>query len=153
SKVYRLYEAGNSISFRGDFAHDAPRAVTRAEKIPSGPVEVRWTMGRNRPSDFIFTTWVDPVLISDRVVGVLKAGELSGWQPYPIDLFGKDGARITGYQGLAVHGRCGPIDNSLSVKIQKIYPGGIFPMWRGLFFDQTTWDGSDLFMSANGAGW
>ncbi|HEY8241357.1 MAG TPA: DUF1629 domain-containing protein, partial [Kiritimatiellia bacterium] len=92
---------------------------------------------------------VAPVVISVRVVDALKAGRFSGWETYPIDLFGKDGSRISGYHGLAVIGRCGLIDNSRSVKIQKIYPGGVFPAWRGLYFDPETWDGSDLFMLAN----
>src|SRR5262245_41585263 len=115
SKVYML-EEGDDHAFRGEISFDSSResrAITRAEKTPPGPVEVRWRMERSRPSDLIFTTWADPVIISDRVIGILKASDLSGWQTYPLDLFGKDGARISGYQGLAVHGRCGPIDNSL----------------------------------------
>ena len=110
-------------------------------------------MGRKKPSDIINTTLAIPVLVSDRVVGILKAGQFSGWRTYPINLFAKDGARIPGYHGLAVHGRCGPIDNSRAVKLQAIYPGGVFPTWRGLFFDPATWDGSDLFMPAGEVGW
>lgn len=78
---------------------------------------------------------------------------LSGWRTYPIDLFGKDGLRIPGHQGLAVHGRCGPIDDNRSVKFHEIYPGGVFPAWRGLYFDPASRDGSDLFMPAGEAGW
>ncbi len=153
SRVYYLDEGRDRIAFRGRISLDDSRAVTRAEYTPPGPVEVRWEMGRKRPSDIVYTTSVDPVLISDRIVGILKASELSGWKTYPVDLFGKDGHQISGYQGLAVHGRCGPIDNSQSVRIDKIYPGGIFPRWRGLYFDPMTWDGSDLFMPTDSSGW
>ncbi len=154
SSIYVLNEAGNSIAFRGEFFMSGGDewAVTRAEKSP-GPVVVRHAMGRTRPSDIIHTTLVAPLLISDRVVSILKAGGFSGWRTYPIDLFGKDGIRIPNYQGLAVHGRCGPIDESRAVRLDKIYPAGIRPAWYGLYFDPATWDGSDVFMTSSQKGW
>jgi hypothetical protein len=39
-----------------------------------------------------------------------------------------------------------PIDLSKSQKLDKIYPGGVFPIRIGLRFDPDTWDGSSLFM-------
>ncbi|MBN1206565.1 MAG: hypothetical protein JXB05_16885 [Myxococcaceae bacterium] len=36
----------------------------------------------------------------------------------------------------------------MSVEVPRIYPGGIFPVWKGLFFDPASWDGSDFFMPA-----
>lgn len=152
SRIYSL-DAGSYVTFRGDIALDDQFTVTRAEQTPPGPVEVRWRMGRTKPSDIIHTTWVTPLLVSDRVVRILEAGQFSGWRTYPVNLFGKDGARIPGYHGFAVHGRCGAIDDSQSVKFQAIYPGGVFPRWRGLFFDPATWDGSDVFMPAGEVGW
>lgn len=156
SKIYELGE-GSFKTFRGELSseedHDDCFRVLRAEKTPSRPVEVRYAMGRSKPSDFVYTTSAYPTLISDRVLGILKGEGFTGWQTYPIRLFGKDGARIPGYHGLAVHGRCGPIDESRSVKLGKIYPGGAFPEWYGLFFDPATWDGSDLFMTASEKAW
>jgi hypothetical protein len=152
SGAYVLEEGDDGNAFRGRISLDDPRAVTRAERAPTEHAEVRWAMGRGQPSDIIYTTSVEPVLISDRVVDILKANELSGWRTYSIELFGQDGVRIPGYQGLAVHGRCGPIDDSRAVQFQAIYPGGIFPVWRGLFFDPETWDGSDLFMPSDNWG-
>ncbi|HEY8207038.1 MAG TPA: hypothetical protein VIG99_06145, partial [Myxococcaceae bacterium] len=110
-------------------------------------------MGRSKPSDFIYTTLATPIIISDRVVGILKDGGFSGWRTYPIELLGKGGNRIPGYHGLAVHGRCGPIDESRAVKLDQIMPGGVFPAWYGLFFDSETWDGSDLFMTSSAKAW
>lgn len=110
-------------------------------------------MGRSKPSDFIYTTSAHPTLISDRVLGILKREGFTGWRTYPIRLFGKNGARISGYHGLAIHGRCGPLDDSRSVKRDTVYPGGVFPEWYGLFFDPTTWDGSDLFMTSSPQTW
>jgi hypothetical protein len=154
SSVYALGEHGGSRAFRGkiplSLVGDA-LDITRAEKS-SAPVEVRWAMRGESPKDFVRTTSVWPILVSERVVGILRDSGLTGWQTYPIELFGKVGERIPGYHGLAVSGRCGPIDDDLSVKFPKIMPGGVFPYWRGLYFDPTTWDGSDLFMPS-GSGW
>jgi uncharacterized protein DUF1629 len=154
SNIYELGE-GSFKTFRGDISmsRDDAWRVLRAEKSPPGPVEVRYAMGRSKPSDLLFTTLATPVLISARVLGILQAEGFTGWQTYPLHVFGKDGAPIPGYHGLAVHGRCGPIDESRSVKLDKIYPGGVFPKWYGLFFDPATWDGSDLFMTAGPHAW
>ncbi|HEY8209782.1 MAG TPA: hypothetical protein VIG99_19980 [Myxococcaceae bacterium] len=153
SNIYVLEDTGNSVAFRGKISLDDQFVVTRAEETPTGPVEVRWAMGRKKPSDIIHTTYVTPLLISDRVASILEGGEHSGWQTYPVELSGKDGLRIPGYRGFAVSGRCGPIDESRCVRLDKIYPGGVFPAWYGMYFDPATWDGSDLFMPSGRVGW
>lgn len=155
SNTYVL-ETGSWNVFLGEISDeddDDAVEVRRAEKLPPKPVKVRYAMGRSKPSDFIHTTNVHPILISDRVLGILKGEGFTGWQTYPVRVFGKDGARIPGYHGLAVHGRCGPLDDSRSVKRDTVYPGGVFPEWYGLFFDPATWDGSDLFMTASDQTW
>ncbi|MCC6215312.1 MAG: hypothetical protein IT376_10610 [Polyangiaceae bacterium] len=152
--MYWLHESGGSRAFRGSISLSVEDAfaTTRADKRP-GRVEVRWAMGAKVPVDMIRATIVAPVIVSDLVVDVLKTREFTGWETYPIELFGHDGIPIHGYQGLAVRGRCGPIDDSRSMKFDKIMPGGVFPWWRGLYFDPATWDGSDLFMPAGNVGW
>jgi hypothetical protein len=92
---------------------------------------------------------VDP----GRGAGCLKGEGFTGWRTYPVHLYAKDGARIPGYHGLAIHGRCGPLDDSRSVQLDTIYPGGVFPKWYGLYFDEETWDGSDLFMTSSEQAW
>jgi hypothetical protein len=153
SKVYWLHEPGGSRAFRGDIplSVDDAFAVTRAEKMV-GHVEVRWTMGRAVPSDVIWATIAAPVILSDRAIGILRGGEFSGWLTYPVELLGKDGMPIPNYHGLAVRGRCGPIEQSRSTKIDRIYPGGIFPVLKGMYFDPLTWDGSDVFMPSSNVG-
>jgi hypothetical protein len=151
SSVYSLGERSYN-TFRGELSSeddDDCYRVLRAEKTPPGPVEVRYAMGRSQPSDFIFTTSAHPKIISDRVLGILKGEGFTGWRTYPVHLYDKGGARIPGYHGLAIHGRCGPIDESKSVKLPKIYPARVSSEWYGLFFDPATWDGSDLFMTSS----
>jgi hypothetical protein len=117
-------------------------------------LEFRFDAG-NLPADFIWTHFTDLVAVSDRVVALLSHRELKGWRTYPVKVFGKDGAEIGGYSGLAIAGRCGPIDLSRSPRVQLSarVPGGRMP-WRrkGLFFEPATWDGSDLFLPS-GSGW
>lgn len=116
----------------------------------------RWSMGARQPVDVIWTGIAAPVLISDRVVNLLSRARAGGWNTYEVALHGKGGEAIGGYHGyhgLSVHGRCGEIDNSRSVEVPKVYPAGVFPVWRGLYFDPETWDGSELFMSAGSEGW
>lgn len=110
-------------------------------------------MGGNNPPDIIRATIATTVIVADRIVDILKLQNFSGWETYGIELIGKDGEVIPGYQGLAVHGRCGPIENDRSVKFDKIMPGGIYPWWRGLYFDPASWDGSHVFMPSGRAGW
>ena len=154
SDVHVLEEPENNRAFRGRILLSVADAfaVTRAEK-PTGCVEVRWAMGGSLPLDIIRTTIAPPVIVSDRVIEILEAGKFSGWKTYPVELYRKDDISIRGYHGLAVCGRCGPIDDSRSVKFDKIMPGGVFAWWRGLYFDPATWDGSDLFMPAGNIGW
>lgn len=108
-------------------------------------------MGRKVPLDIIYTTIAAPIIVADRVVEVLDSAGFTGWQTYPVELFGKDSTSIPGFQGLAVHGRCGPIENHRSNRFDKLMPGGVFPWWRGLYFEQETWDGSDIFMPSGRA--
>ena len=42
--------------------------------------------------------------------GIAVAQDFTGWRTYDIELFGRDGVPIPGYHGLAIHGRCGPMD-------------------------------------------
>jgi len=154
SRIHLLQEPGNSRAFRGEISCTVEEAfaITRGSK-PSGPIVVRWARGGKSPSDVVRTTTVAPFIVSERVIDVLERYKFLGWQNYHVELIGPDGARIPGYRGLAVTGRCGPINNSLSVKFPKIMPGGVFPWWRGLYFDPKTWDGSDLFMPEGKSAW
>ena len=150
-----LGEPGNSRAFRVDLELSTEQAfaLTREELRSEKPVIARWSMGARQPVDVIWTGIAAPVLISDRVVTLLSRARARGWNAYEVALHGKGGEAIGGYHGLSVHGRCGEIDNSRSVEVPKVYPAGVFPVWRGLYFDPRTWDGSDVFMSLGGEGW
>lgn len=143
--MYSLNDPGSPRPFVADVEVQRTEAleIVRAEKRPH-LVEARWTMGTRIPGDVIWTTLAALVILSERVLAVLEG--FTGWSSYPVRLLGKEGEEIAGYRGLAVHGRCGPIDTSKSVQVHKEFPGGTFPIWRGLLFEPDTWDGSDIFM-------
>jgi len=68
---------------------------------------------------------------------------------FPVRLGAKNGSPVPGYQGLIVTGRCGDIDKSRSVPFEKpMGKGTASTYYKGLFFEEATWDGSDIFRPA-----
>lgn len=102
-------------------------------------------MGRPKPSDFVFTTLGTLYLVSPRVLSLFAEIKASGWRQYPVSLRDKLDAVVAGYAGLAVTGRCGPALSSRSMRVEMTMPGGVFPIWKGMYFDEASWDGSDVF--------
>jgi hypothetical protein len=147
-KVFYFDEPGNSRAFRGKMAVEMDDVgLTRAETLPDHPIRVGWAMGRAKPTEpVMWTTHVIPIIISDSVVQLLRSHGFTGWSLYEVSVHDKQGQMIPGYHGLSITGRCGKIDWTKGVEVPRIFPGGIFPVWKGLFFDPESWDGSDLFM-------
>lgn len=107
-------------------------------------------MGRRTPSDFILTTIAIPHLVSQRVIDVFRKSQFSGWTTYAVNLSGADGKPIAGYHGLAITGRCGALDKMKSLPVLKKFPARMSNVYRGLYFEPDTWDGSDFFAPAKG---
>jgi hypothetical protein len=126
--------------------HDT--GLIRAEVHPAHPIPVEWAMGEAQPGEVFWTTHAVPIIIAPSVVQLLRTHGFTGWSLYPVSVRSKGGQPTPDYNGLAVTGRCGNLDHSMSVEVPRIYPGGIFPVWKGLFFDPASWDDSDFFMPA-----
>jgi hypothetical protein len=122
---------------------DEDVSLKRGELRPAVPVCFRQYMG-GRLKDLIGSGG-GQFMISNRLADTLRAGKFTGWSTYPAKIFGKKGEEITGYNGLAITGRCAEIDESRSEKVEEL-PGGKFRIMRGMFFDEKDWDGSDIFM-------
>lgn len=148
SSIYYLSGRSAGRPFHADIEMTDKESVKmpRAELTLPRPVQARWAMGRKKPGDVIWTTLAIPVLVSERLITILRDAGFQGFGTYAVNLVGHDGVPIPGYHGLSIHGRCGPIDESKAVQVPRIYPGGVFPVWLGMYFDPDTWDGSDLFM-------
>jgi hypothetical protein len=154
-KLFNLSESGSSRAFRGriNLKSDEIFGLTRAEIQPPRPIKVQWAMGRVQPVELIWTMMGTAVVIADSVVQMLRSHGFTGWALYELAVQDKQGQPVPGYSGLAIPGRCGNLANSMSVEVPRIYPGGVFPVWKGLLFDPASWDGSDFFMPAQNVGY
>jgi hypothetical protein len=153
--VYVVSDPGSERDFVGDVELPVGREfdLLRGDWIPTDKVELRWEMGKNTPGDIIWTTLAVLVIVSKRVITIFHDEGFNGWSTYPVTVYDKAGNTVDGYVGLSVTGRCGNIDNSQSQVIERQYPGGTFPMHRGLYFNSEEWDGSDVFCEKGKSGW
>ena len=96
-------------------------------------------------------------MISARAVEVLRSHNVSGWKIYGAKVFTAAEEPVQGYFGLGVIGRYkGRItfDARESSLIHHASPmGKQFPYFKGLRFDASNWDGSDIFVDTYGSGW
>lgn len=149
-RTFLVGAPGNSTAFRahlGVATRQEAFGLTRAEMHSASPVSVEWAMGRTKPVEVIRTTFATPIVVADSVVQLLRTHGFTGWSLYEVAVCGKQGQPIPGYHGFSVTGRCGPIDWAQGIEMPRIFPAGVFPVWKGLFFDPASWDGSDFFMS------
>lgn len=149
-----LYEVGQSYgTFRGRLECDRTEALalTRAEMLPARPIPLRYEMGRAVPKDVVWSG-ATPIIVHRRVIDLLLDHRFTGWGTYPVEVYGKLGELYPDYLGLSFGGRCGPLDGSRSEKIMVEMPGGLIPHWRGYYFDEASWDGSDFFMCSDQTG-
>lgn len=101
-------------------------------------------------TDLIATRNSGLFLISDRIVQILSEEQLTGWSHFPIDLIDAADRPVTGFSGLSILGRSGPIDLTKSEIVYKsIVPGApVAKYFKGKFIDIQEWDGSDFFLPA-----
>jgi hypothetical protein len=137
----------NAVRVRSAAVIPDPYALTRAEAFPQRAVRFVHDEGRDL-HDLVGTTYAVIDLLSDRAIRMLTEGQFTGWTTYPIEIRDAHGGLVAGYRGLAVTGRCGPIQDSLS-RIEVLPPpistGKAMPHRIGLLFDPGTWDQSDVF--------
>jgi hypothetical protein len=109
-------------------------------------VAAEWALGSRVPLDYILANNAVSRLISEKFAAALRASGCTGWSTFPVNLTGRNGEPLHGYSGLRVTGRCGPIQLERSREGMKDYPGGRFPVYIGYYFEEGSWDGSDVFM-------
>lgn len=156
SRFYALNEGFEHGAFRVSAVDEIsnPWAITRTEMVPDKPIRFVRDEGA-RLLDLVGTTEAVLILVSDRVISALRDASFIGWTTYAVDIREWNNEQLTGYHGLAVTGRSGPIEDSLSpIEVLLPYaPGGeAMPHYIGLRFRPETWDGSDIF-SPVGSAW
>jgi hypothetical protein len=146
--IYRLGggASGSPFMARVELSTMQGLAALRGELAISEPIHAVWAMGRRGAGDIVWGTNATTVLVSDKVKGTLTRLECTGWSTFPVELLGADREPIAGYSGFVVHGRCGPIQSNRSIPLTRQYPGGTYTDYRGYFFDEASWDGSDIFL-------
>ncbi|MFQ5423999.1 MAG: hypothetical protein ACE5F9_08465 [Phycisphaerae bacterium] len=159
STVYDLNTIGKRTALhvrpRNDEDIEDVSALYRARVRPDKPLVFEFFKGASGSTahDFVSTGFAALLLVSNRVVKVLAG--FTGWTTYPVEVYGKNGELIAGYHGLAVTGRCGPIDDARSrpaIQPPAVPAGRPRPIWIGLYFDPATWDGSDIFLPQGNEG-
>lgn len=102
-----------------------------------------------KATDFLWCALTPVVCISGSVVELLEEHGFTGWSTYPVEVYGRRGERLAGYSGLAVTGRGGKRKRSRSRVITKPPPaagGKSYQIYKGLYFDESRWDGSSIFL-------
>jgi hypothetical protein len=102
-----------------------------------------------RPMDFLWSAFVPLRCISKWVVDLLQANRVTGWAIYPVQVHDRDGKLLPDYFGFAVTGRGGSFDSSMSEVVTKSAPGKPYQAYIGYYFDESNWDGSDIFLVSN----
>jgi len=153
--------------YRGTLDVDDPMPLLLGERVPREPLVVTRAMGNAKCADVIWSTWSGVCFVSARLVKLLQLEKFTGWQTYPVQVIGEGGQCVADYFGLSVTGRCGPLQDERSHRIQKPrpvgptrpVPGNPFeipsdevakqPTLRylvGWYFFEESWDGSDFFV-------
>lgn len=150
----RAFDLGEAWDARGRIRADAeeslvdPFALARGEQVPTEPIAFARAEGR-RLLDLVGTTDAVLDLVSPSFVEALERHGFTGWATFPVRLdLGRKTEAASGYVGLSVTGRCGPIDDALSERVTIPPPvprGEALPGLKGLYFARGTWDGSDVF--------
>jgi hypothetical protein len=119
--------------------------IIRGTVSPAIPIHIK-LHELSKISDII---WIasDTMAVTDDVISVFTKYNIVGWTTYPLLSEPQNDSNAKKYHGLAITGRCGAINYSRSVPIQRRYPAGVFPAFQGIYFDESSWDGSDIFMT------
>ena len=98
-----------------------------------------------RATDVLWSQMVLLFCVSGRLVRLLEENEITGWSTFPVQVYDRKGALLPDYHGCAVTGGICDQDFDRSVPFDKEMPGGYYTHYRGLYFYESQWNGSDMF--------
>ena len=97
--------------------------------------------------DVLWTTFPPIFCVSSRLVNLLMENSISGWSVYPVEVLGRKNESLPGYHGFSVIGPECQRDRSRSHVITKLNAAGRpTQVYKGLYFNEDQWDGSDFFV-------
>ena len=153
--VYRLQSAEFPGAVHLAPSADIPDPYQLLKGRPvAGPLVFSRARGRVW-TDLIDTGLAVLYVLSERVLAGLSAERISGWARYEVTILARGAPPPCSYACLSVTGRCGPIDETLGMRVARMprsQQGSPVTVRRGEFFDVNTWDGSDIF-SPEGTGY
>lgn len=124
----------------------SPSRRLRAELLT--PVRVQCAFGKVMHL-WLWTTSASTPIVHHNLLRAFEDEGITGWDTYPVEVVGPTGHVLHDFAGLAVRGRCGSMTREQSAIELKEFPGGWYPRLVGQTFDESSWDGSDFFMSPN----
>jgi hypothetical protein len=114
---------------------------------PAEPIVFRQNSDKLSPGHLVPGGSPALLLLSRRLAGALRTSRCTGWTTWPVHLLVEGGRPVGDHVGLAVTGRCEPIQRERSERLGDNW-------WRGVFFEEASWDGSDIFQpEGSRAGW
>lgn len=138
-----------ALRFRALEPLGSPDALLRGDERPARPVAFRKVSG-SRAFDVLGETYGVLMFVSEAFIKALESHRVTGWSTFPVELRTQESkGELTGYRGLAVTGRSGPIDRTRSQIVERLTrggKGGVLYAEIGLYVDPSAWDGSDLFI-------
>lgn len=148
-KLFLFDETDEPATFRVELGRPfSAFDIVRGVEEPPRSLCFRRCVGRY-VFDVIGTGSPELLLLSCRVLQVLRDSRVTGWKSFPVEIRGSKGEPIRGYEGLIVTGRCGAVDWSMGKYARmppRIPSSNPYDAWIGMYFDPESWDGSDLFM-------
>ena len=101
--------------------------------------------------DILGTYTVSLFLVSQKFKDLCEANYLTGITFFDVNIVSKATQVLPKYYGLAVSGRAGKIHFDESEIIRKKYSEGApdVVLYKGIYFDESLWDGSDFFLLEN----
>lgn len=121
--------------------------LVRGALRPEQPLKLRGYMGR-QVVDVLWTGRALLFCVSSRVIELLSEHGITGWSTFPVEVYDRQGGPLPGYHGFAITGPVCRRDKSRSQIVAKPPPvpeGEGREVYRGLYFDESQWDGSDFF--------
>ena len=120
------------------------RELTRGEVDVDRVIHFRHHMGGATPTDVV---WVGgkPMVVSNGCLDALQQSGVTGWKSLPALIRDKKKQVHENYHVLCVTGRCGEIDNDRAVPVDVQFPARVSRQYKGLYFYEGSWDGSDIF--------
>jgi hypothetical protein len=119
----------------------------KGEWQPPEPIVLRASTGEEL-KDFLWTDYPPIVCISDRVKDLLLNNQFTGWSIYPVTVYDREGNQLFNYSGFSVKSSVGNLEIDRSPIINKlpvVIGGQPWKVYKGMFFNEKKWDGSNIF--------